>query len=171
MTAQYACVAGSFRCTRISTTGRRRVPAPAAYFAVRQIHVGGAWNKTVSATATIAKIPMLTFTRVKAAASDPAAAMTIQTYLGGAARIPQPARQTSNSMHSSCGWPGSLVKNCKARNTRRCVTDAAASDLVNRRTIQAQISAQRSVITAAVIRTALWFRTFPVADRTTQLKQ
>src|ERR1035437_2073413 len=95
---------------------------------------------------------------------DPAAVMASQTYRGFAPRIPLPARETSISMHSSCGWRGSLLKNCKARNTRRYATEAVASDLVSRRIIQAQINAQRSDTAAEAIRTVLWFRTVPVTE-------
>src|SRR5207244_4048445 len=115
MTKQYVCAAGSFRCTRISAIGNRRAPQPAAYLVIRQNQTGGDWNETASATARIAKIPILILTSVKAAAMDPAAVSASQMYRGFFAGIPLPARQTSNSMHSSWGWPGSLVKNDKTR--------------------------------------------------------
>src|ERR1039458_4550647 len=93
ITKQYACAAGSFKCTRINAKGNRRAAPPVAYFAVRQNQPGGDWNKIASATAKIAKIPMLILIRVKAAASEPAAAMAGQRYRGFDARIPLPARK------------------------------------------------------------------------------
>ena len=49
------------------------------------------------------------------------------------------------------------------------VTDAAASDLVSRNTIQAPSNEHTTTTAAEVIRTALWFRAIPATDRSSEL--